>query len=72
MSKRIDEIEADRTKLARYCENNFRQKTNYPQPFLEASYEDLEKFLRRQGKLVEDVFLELFLEEMLDPLDDTE
>jgi hypothetical protein len=70
MCPQIDEIELDRRKLANYCESNFRQKTNFPASFLEASYQDLEKFLSRQGKEVEDVFLEIFLEETPDPLED--
>ena len=71
MCQRFDEIENDRMKLARYCEKNFRQKSTFPQAFIDASYEDLEKFLQRQGTQVEDVFLEIFLEETPDPLNDS-
>ena len=69
MCQRIDEIENDRIKIARYCESKFRQKTSFPQSFIDASYDDLEKFLHRQGAQVEEVFLEIFLEETPDPLD---
>lgn len=61
--------EEDRIKLAQYCEKYNRQKVILPQSFIEASYEDLVKFLQREGKNVEDVFLEIFLEETPDPLE---
>ncbi|NVM52405.1 MAG: hypothetical protein HWN66_01795 [Candidatus Helarchaeota archaeon] len=62
-------FEDDRIELAQYCEKYFRQKTNLPQTFIDASYEDLTKFLKRQGKHVEDVFLEIFLENTPDLTD---
>lgn len=55
-------LEDDRIELARYCQKYFRQKSNLPQTFIDASYEDLVKFLHRQGKQVEEVFLEIFIE----------
>ena len=56
MSKKFEED--DRVKLAQYCENHYRQKTTLPETFIEASYEDLVKFLQRQGQNVEEIFLE--------------
>lgn len=68
MDKKFEEEEIDRLQLAQYCQRRFRQKVNLPQSFLDASYEDLVKFLQRQGKNVEDIFLEIFIEETPDPL----
>ncbi len=67
MSEKFEE--EDRLKLAQYCQDNFRQKSSLPESFIEASYKDLVSFLKREGKHVEDVFLEIFLEETPDPLD---
>ncbi|MHA1131980.1 MAG: hypothetical protein ACTSQI_19780 [Candidatus Helarchaeota archaeon] len=67
MSEKFEED--DRLKLAQYCQNNFRQKSPLPKSFIDASYKDLISFLQREGKNVEDVFLEIFLEETPDPLD---
>jgi len=68
MDKKFEEEESDRLQLAQYCQRHFRQKANLPQPFIDASYEDLIKFLQREGKNVEDIFLEIFLEETSDVL----
>ena len=70
MSQKLEE-ENERILLAKYCEKHFRQKSNLPPSFIEASFGDLEKFLQRQGKNVEDIFLEIFLEETPDPLGDS-
>jgi hypothetical protein len=67
MAEKFDEHE--RLQLAKYCEKNFRQKTNLPKAFLDASYNELIQFLHREGKNVEDIFLEIFLENTPDPLD---
>lgn len=67
----LKELENERLQLANYCERNLRQKTNFPSPFLEASYEELISFLKREGHNVETIFLEIFLEETPDPLDDS-
>ena len=63
------EKESDRIQLAKYCEKNFRQNSSFPKEFIAASYEDLVYFLQHQGANVEDIFLEIFLEEMPDPLE---
>jgi hypothetical protein len=69
MSEKLKVDSEDRLKLARYCNRHFRQKTNLPQPFINASYEELVKFLKREGKNVEEVFLEIFLDETPDPIE---
>ncbi|MFX1293891.1 MAG: hypothetical protein ACFFD2_03380 [Promethearchaeota archaeon] len=66
MCEEIEEV--DQKKLAIYCKNHFRQKNLFPKSFIDASYEDLVKFLKSQERTVEDVFLEIFLEETPDPL----
>ena len=67
MSEKFEE--EDRIKLAQYCENHYRQKSNLPKAFIDASYQDLVKFLKHEGMNVEDIFLEIFLEETPDPFD---
>ncbi|MHA1263626.1 MAG: hypothetical protein ACTSRS_00170 [Candidatus Helarchaeota archaeon] len=64
-------MEKDRQELANYCQRHFRQKTSFPHTFIQASYDELVSFLQREGKNVEDVFLEIFLEETPDPLDES-
>jgi len=61
--------EPDRLQLAQYCEKHFRQKTHLPKAFLDASFDELVKFLHHEGRNVEDIFLEIFLENTPDPLD---
>lgn len=68
MEKQLKE-DSDRLQLARYCQRHFRQKTPLPQTFIDASYDELVKFLQREGRNVEDIFLEIFLEETPDLLD---
>jgi len=68
MEKKLQE-DTDRLQLARYCQRHFRQKVPIPQTFIDASYDDLVKFLQREGRNVEDIFLEIFLEETPDLLD---
>ena len=68
MDKKFKDEETDRLQLAQYCQRRFRQKVNLPQSFIDASFEELVKFLQREGKNVEDIFLEIFLEETPDPL----
>ena len=68
MEKKLEENK-DRLQLVQYCQRHFRQKASLPQTFIEASYEELVKFLQREGRNVEDIFLEIFLEETPDLLD---
>jgi hypothetical protein len=68
MEKKLEE-DKDRIQLARYCQRHFRQKASLPQTFIDASYNDLVKFLQREGRNVEDIFLEIFLEETPEFLD---
>ncbi|MDD1777354.1 MAG: hypothetical protein LUQ65_04225 [Candidatus Helarchaeota archaeon] len=68
MEKKLEE-NTDRLQLARYCQRHFRQRVSLPQTFIDASYDDLVKFLKREGRNVEDIFLEIFLEETPDLLD---
>jgi hypothetical protein len=68
MEKKLDQ-DSDRLQLARYCQRHFRQKTSLPQTFIDASYDELVKFLQREGRNVEDIFLEIFLEETPNLLD---
>ena len=68
MSEKFAVENEDHFKLIKYCKEHFRQNTTFPKSFIDASYDELVKFLEHQGKNIENVFLEIFLEETPDPL----